>query len=194
MNTYYDKPNYLKGDTEVQAWVSEATAHAQVLDFPPVPLTNTPILVDILTQVADLTGVSQNLLNSKAPSYIRGLLPFHPSTFFKPLLTEKGVQDITPWTADREHAMYQVTLQLRFQHPQLPAVLVHGELVDMFSNGAFNNGTSLPRNLVAAAGRFRQDMDSIGQRSMGRVLMERGYPRECRLCGKCWIQERPRIS
>ena len=57
--------------------------------------------------------------------------------------------------------MYQVTLQLRFQRPQLPAE--HRELVDMFSQGAFNNGSSLPLQVVVASKRFRSDMEGIGE-------------------------------
>lgn len=161
VDTYYGKASFLSGDKELQSWISEANTEAQVLDFPPAPLNDRNTLIDILTQMAYLTGVNHHLLNSNAPSYITGLLPFHPSAFFKPLPTSKGVQDITPYLADLEHAMYQVTLQLRFQRPQLPAE--HRELVDMFSEGAFNNGTSLPPNLMIAARRFRSDMVRIGQ-------------------------------
>ena len=138
IKSYYTRPSYVRDDKELQAWISEANGQAEVIDFFPAPISSTTTLIDILTQMAYLTGVNHHLLNSNAPSYITGLLPFHPSAFFKPLPTSKGVQDITPWLADLEHAMYQVTLQLRFQRPQLPAE--HGELVDMFSDGAFNNG------------------------------------------------------
>lgn len=162
VTTYYSSPSFLKDDTEIQNWVVEANTEAKVIDFPPAPLSNTRTLIDILTQMAYLTGVNHHLLNSNAPSYITGLLPFHPSAFFKPLPTSKGVEDITPWLADLEHAMSQVTLQLRFQRPQLPAE--HGELVDMFSEGAFNNGTYLPSSVKTAARRFRDDMTRIGTR------------------------------
>ena len=126
VRTYYVKSSYIRGDKELQAWISEANTEAEVIDFPPAPITDTTTLIDILTQMAYLTGVNHHLLNSNAPSYITGLLPFHPSAFFKPLPTTKGVTDITPYMADLQHAMYQVTLQLRFQRPQLPAE--HGEL------------------------------------------------------------------
>ena len=68
--------------------------------------------------------------------------PLPPFRFLQPLPTAKGVQDITRYRADLEQAMSQVTLQLRFQRPQLAAE--HGELVDMFSQGAFTKGSSLP--------------------------------------------------
>ncbi len=172
VNAYYTNPSYLNGDNELQAWIAEANTQAQVLDFPPAPLKNAQTLTDILTQMAYLTGVNHHLLNSNAPSYITGLLPFHPSAFYKPLPTAKGVQDVTPYLADLEQAMYQVTLQLRFQRPQLAAE--HGELVDMFSQGAFTNGSSLPWEVVIAARRFRRDMEAIGERIAGKAFDENG--------------------
>ena len=172
VDSYYTRTSYLESDSELQAWIAEANTQANVLDFPPVPLTNTQTLIDILTQMAYLTGVNHHLLNSNAPSYITGLLPFHPSAFFKPLPTSKGVEDITPYLADLEHAMYQVTLQLRFQRPQLPAE--HGELVDMFSQGAFDNGSSMPQEVVKAAKTFKSEMESIGERIDGKGFDENG--------------------
>ena len=173
VRAYYTHPAYLTGDKEVQAWIAEANTEANVLDFPPAPLTDTQTLIDILTQMAYLTGVNHHLLNSNAPSYITGLLPFHPSAFYKPLPTSKGVSDITPYLADLDHAMYQVTLQLRFQRPQLPAA--HGELVDMFSQqGVFDNSSGLPSSVVRAARRFRSDMEGIGERIEGKGFDEHG--------------------
>ena len=171
VGAYYTHPTYLNRDTEIQAWIVEANTEAEVLDFPPAPLTDIETLIDILTQMAYLTGVNHHLLNSNAPSYITGLLPFHPSAFYKPLPTHKGVvADITPYLADLDHAMAQVTLQLRFQRPQLPAQ--HRELVDMFSSeaGFGNNSSGLPASVVRAAERFRSDMEGIGDR-----IEEKGF-------------------
>ena len=169
---YYTQPIYLNNDKELQSWITEANTDANVLDFPPAPLTDPQTLIDILTQMAYLTGVNHHLLNSNAPSYITGLLPFHPSAFFQPLPTAKGVSDITPYLADLDHAMYQVTLQLRFQRPKLPAQ--HGELVDMFSQGVFGNGSGLPSTVVGAAKRFRSEMEGIGERIDGKAFDENG--------------------
>ena len=171
VGAYYTHPTYLNDDQEIQAWIAEANTEANVLDFPPAPLTDSQTLIDILTQMAYLTGVNHHLLNSNAPSYITGLLPFHPSAFFKPLPTGKGVSDVTPYLADLDHAMEQVTLQLRFQRPQLP--VQHGELVDMFSpRGVFGNGSGLPSSDVmrAAADRFRSEMEGIGERIEGKAF------------------------
>ena len=172
VGAYYTHPTYLDGDKELQAWIAEANTEANVLDFPPAPLTDTKTLIDILTQMAYLTGVNHHLLNSNAPSYITGLLPFHPSAFYKPLPTSKGVSDITPYLADLDQAMYQVTLQLRFQRPQLPSE--HGELVDMFSEGVFGNSSGLPPNVTGAAKRFRSDMEGIGDKIDGKGFDENG--------------------
>ena len=174
VNAYYTHPTYLTDDKELQAWIAEANAEANVLDFPPSPLTTTQTLTDILTQMAYLTGVNHHLLNSNAPSYITGLLPFHPSSFYKPLPTTKGaVADITPYLPDLDHAMAQVTLQLRFQRPQLPAQ--HGELVDMFSWGVFDNASSgLPESVARAAERFRDEMEGIGRKVEGKGFDENG--------------------
>ncbi|KAL6720873.1 hypothetical protein ACLMJK_002798 [Lecanora helva] len=161
ITAYYTNPSYLTRDKEVQSWITEANGPANVLDFSPAPLTSIQTLIDILTQMAYLTGVNHHLLNSNAPSYITGLLPFHPSAFYKPLPTTKGVADVTPYLADLEHAMYQVTLQLRFQRPQFPAE--NFELVDMFSDSAFGkNGSALPPAVKKAAAGFKQEMEIIG--------------------------------
>ena len=105
VGAYYTHPTYLNGDKELQAWIAEANGEANVLDFPPAPLTDPQTLIDILTQMAYLTGVNHHLLNSNAPSYITGLLPFHPSAFYKPLPASKGVSDITPYLADLEYML-----------------------------------------------------------------------------------------
>ena len=173
VNAYYStSSNALKRDGEVQAWIKEANGPAKVLDFPPAPLTNRETLIDILTQIAYLTGVNHHALNSNAPSTILGLLPFHPSAFFKPLPTTKGVQDITPYLADLEHAMYQVTLQLRFQRPQLPAQ--GGELIDMFAQGAAFPGGKLPKEVVLASGKFREEMQAVGEKLDGKTWDQEG--------------------
>lgn len=175
VNAYYTrKSDNLKNDTEVQAWILEANTKAKVLDFPPAPLNEIETLIDILTQMAYLTGVNHHLLNSNAPSYITGLLPFHPSAFFQPLPTSKGVSNITHYLADLEHAMYQVTLQLRFQRPQLPDE--HRELVDMFSQGSFDSDSSgmLPPEVVEAAKTFRSEMEGIGKNVSSKNFDENG--------------------
>ena len=190
IHAYYPSPFHLRRDNELQAWIREANGPAQVLDFPPAPLLSHDTLIDILTQMAYLTGVNHHALNSNAPSYITGLLPFHPSSFFKPLPTVKGVTDITPYLADLEHAMYQVTLQLRFQRPQYPSEM--GELVDMFGpgspfgSGGAGNGTGLPggngtavagtmpKKVQDAAKRFRDEMQSIGEWVEGKKFDENG--------------------
>ena len=166
LGAYYTHPADLNGDNEIQAWIAEANTEANVLDFPPGPLTDIQTLIDILTQMAYLTGVNHHLLNSNAPSYVTGLLPFHPSAFYKPLPISKGVSDITPYLADLEHAMDQVTLQLRFQRPQLPSE--HRELVDMFSQWVADNSSGLPADVRRAAMSFRSDMESIADEIDGR--------------------------
>lgn len=183
VNSYYTRSSYLNGDYELQAWIAEANTQAEVLDFPPAPLRNTQTLIDILTQMAYLTGANHHLLNSNAPSYITGLLPFHPSAFFKPLPTSKGIQDITPYLADLEHAMYQVTLQLRFQRlsyrPSTASLWICSRRVRSTMGLLCHGRWKKRRRGLEVIWR------ALGRRLRGRDSMRMGSRRGCRLFGRC---------
>ncbi|KAL8715558.1 MAG: hypothetical protein Q9220_000894 [cf. Caloplaca sp. 1 TL-2023] len=168
--TYYPTQNLLDGDKEVQNWIIEANTAAEVLDFPSAPLDHRSTLIDILTQMAYLSGVNHHTLNSNAPSMLSGTLPFHPSGFYKPIPTSKGVQDLVSYLPNLNQSLNQVTLTLRFNRPTLPEE--HGELVDMFSSPTFLNGQGMP--VQQAVGGFRAEMEAIGQRVESRKFDEKG--------------------
>ncbi|KAL8699573.1 MAG: hypothetical protein Q9224_001352 [Gallowayella concinna] len=167
---YYSSPDLLISDNEIQNWVIEANTHAKVLDFPKAPLDHRSTLVDILTQVAYLTGVNHHVLNSNGPSELSGTLPFHPSGFYKSIPSVKGVKDLVSYLPNLNQSLNQVTLALRFNRPTLPEE--HGELVDMFSASSFLNGQGAA--VQKAAVRFRGEMEAIGERVEGRGFDKKG--------------------
>lgn len=167
--SYYPTRAHLTADQETQNWVTEANTQAKVLDFPSAPLDHRTTLIDILTQIAYLTGVNHHVLNSNAPSQLAGTLPFHPSAFYQPIPATKGIEDLVPYLPNLNQSLNQVTLTLRFNRPTLPEE--HGELVDMFSASAFLNGQAGVRR---AATRFRAEMEAMGERVAGRGFDEMG--------------------
>lgn len=50
----------------------------------------------------------------------------------------------------------------------------HLELVDMFSQGAFDNGSSLPWEVVTATEKFRSGTEGIGETIDGKEFNEYG--------------------
>lgn len=170
VNSYYTNLTLLTGDQEVQAWINEANTAAQVLDFPSAPLHNTSTLIDILTQVAYLTGVNHHVLNSNAPSELSGTLPFHPSAFYQPIPTAKGVKNLVSFLPNLNQSMNQVTLTLRFNRPTLPQE--HGVLVDMFSASSFLAGQ--PQGVQKAKDVFRVEMEILGAKVESKGFNEKG--------------------
>ncbi|KAL9590377.1 MAG: hypothetical protein Q9203_000803 [Teloschistes exilis] len=170
VSSYYPALSLLTGDEEVQAWIKEANTAAQVLDFPSAPLDHTSTLIDILTQVAYLTGVNHHVLNSNAPSELSGTLPFHPSAFYQPIPTAKGVENLVSFLPDLNQSMKQVTLTLRFNRPTLPEE--HGELVDMFSASSFLAGQ--PQGVQQAKDVFRAEMEALGAKVESKGFDDRG--------------------
>ncbi|KAL9586053.1 MAG: hypothetical protein Q9212_001143 [Teloschistes hypoglaucus] len=168
--SYYTDTSLLTGDKEVQAWVKEANTAAQVLDFPSAPLDDRSTLIDILTQVAYLTGVNHHVLNSNAPSELSGTLPFHPSAFYQPIPTAKGVKNLVSFLPNLNQSMNQVTLTLRFNRPTLPQE--HGELVDMFSASSFLAGQ--PQGVQRAKDVFRAEMETLGEKVESKGFNDRG--------------------
>ncbi|KAL8812408.1 MAG: hypothetical protein Q9200_001058 [Gallowayella weberi] len=167
---YYPLRSLLTDDKEIQNWMIEANTQAKVLDFPKAPLDDRRTLVDILTQIAYLTGVNHHVLNSNAPSELSGTLPFHPSAFYKPIPSAKGVEDLVSYLPNLNQSLNQVTLTLRFNRPTLPEE--HGELVDMFAASSFLNGQGAV--VQKAAVEFRGEMEKIGERVEGRGFDEKG--------------------
>ena len=121
VKAYYVSEDLLAQDKELQSWVHETTEKALAIDFPTSPLVHMTTLVDILTQIAFLTGVSHHVLNSGEPVAISGILPLHPSAIYAPLPTEKGVKDLMPFLPPAKEALKHITLLARFNRPRLAA-------------------------------------------------------------------------
>ncbi|KAI4086214.1 MAG: hypothetical protein LQ348_001496 [Seirophora lacunosa] len=81
VSTYYPTCGLRTSDREIQDLIAEANGAARVLDFPPASLDRRTTLINMLTHLAYVTGVSHHALNSNAPSAMADILFFHPSAF-----------------------------------------------------------------------------------------------------------------
>jgi arachidonate 15-lipoxygenase (second type) / 8-lipoxygenase (S-type) len=96
-------------DVELQAWITEAVP-AQIIDFPPAPLTKRSTLIDMLTHLAFLATVVHHTLNTNDPVTSTAMLPFHPASLYSPVPTSKGVTDLLPFLPPPEQSIAQVAL------------------------------------------------------------------------------------
>lgn len=78
VDSYYARHSFLSQYNELQAWISEASSDAKVIDFPVSPLSDKKTLIDILTHLAYLTGVNQHTLNGETLSMSSGVLSLGP--------------------------------------------------------------------------------------------------------------------
>jgi hypothetical protein len=176
VEAYYTSENQLAQDNELQSWVREATESALVIDFPSSPLVYKSTLIDILTQVAFLNGVSHHVLNSGAPIATSGTLPLHPSAFYSPLPVKKGVKNIMPFLPPAKEALEHIALLARFNRPQL--VAEKSTLSYMFSSAELlDRGCEAVRQ---AAGRFHRAMEGFSKeiqaRRFGADGLSQGMP------------------
>ncbi|KAL8650141.1 MAG: hypothetical protein Q9210_004000 [Variospora velana] len=173
--TYYPTRDLLTSDREIQDWIAEANGAARVLDFPSAPLDRRTTLIDVLTHIAYLTGVSHHALKSNAPSMAAGTLPFHPSAFYKPIPAAKGVSDLVSYLPNLNQSLNQVTLTMRFNRPALREE--KGELVEMFSGSAFLKGQ--PVEVRKGAERFRAEMEAFSRQVESRGFNAEGLNEGC---------------
>lgn len=169
INAYYITDDLLAQDHEIQSWIEEATYEALVIDFPPSPLTRKKILIDILTQVAFLAGVSHHVLNSGEPVVTSGVLPLHPSALYAPVPTKKGVKNIMPYLAPAEEAINHIALLARFNRPQLE--ISKETLLYMFSSNEFLSRCR--PEVKEAASSFYNEMEIFSQK-----VRQRGFDAE----------------
>lgn len=171
VDTYYPSATHLIQDYELQAWILEAIEGAQVLDFPPFPLTDRDTLVSILSHVAFLAGIGHHVLNAATPGESSGILPLHPSAFNKPLPTRKGTIDsLMPYLHNETEALKQASLLVRFNRPLLEEQ--RGNLVNMWSGDDFLARTSL--QVVHAAEEFKNTMLEISDGIRAQAFDEHG--------------------
>ena len=157
VHAYYHSDNIVAQDQELQAWVSEASSAAKVVDFPAAPLVEREVLIDILTHLAYLTGVNHHTLNSASPSASSGVLPFHPMALYQPIPAAKGVDSVLPYLPNFNASVSQITLLLGFIRPQL--FNSQRDLANIFDGSEFLANASTA--VRSAAGRLHDELSSI---------------------------------
>ena len=170
VQSHYTSEKLLSQDAELQSWVREANNAGLVIDFPPAPLVDESTLVDILTHIAFLTGVSHHVLNSGSPVATSALLPLHPAALYAPPPKSKGVRDLLPFLPQGIKAVEHVALFARFNRPQVHAR--KESLADMFSSNDL-----LKRNPAAvreAAAIFYAEMIAFSRQVCMRHFDSRG--------------------
>jgi len=180
VDAYYRSPSpqlhlgepLLALDYELQSWIAEASFQAGVIDFPSAPLTSRRTLIDILTHITFLTGVSHHVLNSGALFTTSGILPSHPAALYSPPPTEKGtVSNLMDWLPPAEEAVRQLQLQAFFNRPSL--VKENRTLTFLFSGSdeLWNKGEETVKR---AARDFADEMEEFSQTVKGRAFDEKG--------------------
>ncbi|KAI9166385.1 Manganese lipoxygenase [Paramyrothecium foliicola] len=157
-------------DTELQAWLAEANGPAEVIDFPH-EFQNRKELIDVLTHMAWLTGVSHHVLNQGEPVTTSGVLPFHPASLYAPIPTKKGgIESLLPWLPNEQKSIEQVSLLARFNRPQVTEKKETTQY--MFNSDTLLAGTS-PR-VSDANSKYIKDMERIGQQIENRRFDKHG--------------------
>lgn len=173
---YYETEDKLSQDHELQSWIRETTSGALAIDFPPSPLKCQDTLVDILTHITFLAGVSHHVLNSGEPVTTSGVLPFHPSAIYAPPPAEKGISDLMPYLTPGDEAVKHIALLARFNRPQLEE---RGDtLLNMFTSEGFLS--RYREETQNAASIFHQEMrafsNEIRQRHFDVEGLSQGMP------------------
>ncbi|KAI1347667.1 Lipoxygenase [Xylaria sp. FL0043] len=159
VDAWYESDGEVAHDWEIQAWVTEANGPARVIEFPPPPLARVETLVDILTHMAWLCGVSHHVLNAGAPVATSGVLPLHPAALFAPPPAQKGIESLMPYLPDEEASVKQIALLARFNRPRV--VDTRETLLHMFDDMALLLREQ--EGLVAANKRFMTEMLGVSE-------------------------------
>ncbi|RYP03080.1 hypothetical protein DL764_005389 [Monosporascus ibericus] len=121
VDSYYEGPDAVARDAELQAWLDEANGAAQVRDFPASPIAEPARVVDILTHYAYLVAVQHGVLNTNSPVASTASLPLHPLAFYRPLPTRKGTvssgEDLVTYLPPPKAAIGQIALLAAFNRP-----------------------------------------------------------------------------
>ena len=176
VNAYYPYREVISQDQELQAWVSEASKEAKVIDFPASPLKDRRTLIDILTHLSYLTGVAHHTLNSGTPSASSGVLPFHPMALYRPIPESKGVDSVLPFLPNVNASLSQISLLLGFIRPQW--FDSQRDLESMFEGSKFLGGASqaVKEATVKLANRLTSISEGIQERSFDEDGLAQGMP------------------
>ncbi|USW50314.1 Putative lipoxygenase, lipoxygenase domain superfamily [Septoria linicola] len=133
VDSYYCDTQALVKDQELQAWLTEASGPAQVIDFPNrEDLKTTSDLVDILTHIAHLSTSAHHAINLNQLITGAGALPFHPTALYKPIPTAKGVTDVASYLPPLEKCLGLIVVEANFARPLLAGT--NRSLVHMFDD------------------------------------------------------------
>lgn len=170
VKAYYKSKNLLLQDSELQSWIKEATSEALVIDFPAVPLVSESTLINILTHIAFLTGVSHNVLNSGAPVTTSALLPLRPASLYAAPPLSKGVRDLIPFVPPPNKAVEHIALFARFNRPNLH--VMNQTLAYMFLSDKFLTRSS--QVVRDAATEFHAEMMAFSRQIRSRHFDAQG--------------------
>ena len=176
VSAYYYKESLILEDRELQAWVTEATGEAKVIDFPASPLSHSNTLVDILTHLAYLTGVNHHTLNSGSLAANSGVLPLHPAALYAPVPSRKGVDSVLPYLPNLSASLSQASLFASFVRPKL--FNSDGDLESIFERSNFLGGASdkVKKAARELQNRLRAISDDIQARSFDEMGLAQGMP------------------
>lgn len=176
VNYYYYNENLVSQDQELQAWASEATGAAEVIDFPASPILQRETIIDLLTHLAYLTGVNHHTLNSGSLAANSGTLPFHPAALYAPVPDTKGVKSVLPYLPNTNASVNQATLFAGFVRPKLFGS--NGNLESIFERSGFLAGASGKVKLAAAQlqSRLRAISNDIQTRDFDSEGLAQGMP------------------
>jgi hypothetical protein len=131
--SFYEDDAAVVGDTELQAWLVEASGPAQMIDFPDAStMTSRSELVRLLTHIGHLSSTAHHAVNTNQLLIGAATLPFHPTALYRPVPSTKGVEDIVPFLPPKEKALGMTELAAVFARPLLAGT--NRTLVHMFDN------------------------------------------------------------
>ncbi|ETS82938.1 hypothetical protein PFICI_04814 [Pestalotiopsis fici W106-1] len=91
VDSYYQKDSDVTGDTELQAWVTEAQGPAEAIDFPTIQSKSA--LIDALTHMAHLVSAAHHTINTNELLSASSTLPFHTPSLYQAPPASKGSVD-----------------------------------------------------------------------------------------------------
>jgi arachidonate 15-lipoxygenase (second type) / 8-lipoxygenase (S-type) len=138
VNSYYPTAATIRGDKELQAWLTEANGPAKAMDFPTSATLNTPAaLADLLTHMAHLVSTAHHSVNTNQLITGSGVLPFNPSALYKPIPTSKGASDLAAYLPPVLQCIQMIQSQGDFARPLLAST--NRTLLHMFDDATMLN-------------------------------------------------------
>lgn len=162
----------MQSDIELNAWFIEATTTAETIDFPcsTAESCTRAELIDLLTHVAQLTGITHHIINTGDLTLSLGVLPFHPAALYQPVPAAKGVTSVLPFLPPLANALQQVAIMAAFNRPQY-------EAENKTLAWAYNDPTFLSRfnaKVGVAAATYQSAMLAFSAKVRARVFDKNG--------------------